>query len=152
MKADDRGVAGFFEDLPVLMFILAGVASLVLAGAISSRTAGEARRQTELDEAACSLAERLVSEICGGPDSGGRAPSLASIAGTNLQALAIQIEPGCTCSISLACLHPEYEWLYGSTGTPDEPGSCGYADLFFDAIGESGLVMVLELKVLVWEI
>jgi hypothetical protein len=59
MKADCDGVAGFFEDLPVLMFVLTGVFIVVAAGVWTSNTLEAQRTRNRLEL----LADGLLSEI-----------------------------------------------------------------------------------------
>ncbi len=150
MRLDDRGVAGFFEDLPVLMFILAGVASLVFTGLVSSETRSEDRLQSELDAAAQSLADNIIARLHQCEGSAGSIPSVRTLKQTDFDDLTADLSRGYRSSIGLVQLIPTCERIYGTVPPDDPPLSTGYAARFMDALNESGLAVILELRVIVW--
>lgn len=150
MRLDDKAVAGFFEDLPVLMFILAGVACLVSAGLVSVEVRNEGLLQSELDAAAQSLADNILARLRPDERSMGSLPSVHTLEQTDFNRLQAELSGGYRSSIGLVQLLPICERLYGSSGVEDPPLSTGYAARFMNAIDESGLVVILELRVIVW--
>lgn len=150
MRAECDGVAGFFEDLPVLMFVLAGVASLVLTSVFASERIASATRADELE----AIADRAVASVCSemltarGPDA---PPSLASIRSMNCSELMRQAVEGRDFALSIVCLHPSLgRVLHLSSNGTDMPGQTGYASELVNALADDGLVVVVDVRVIVW--
>lgn len=151
MRLDDKGVAGFFEDIPVLMFVLAGVASLAFSGLVAAEAREEGRLQSELENAAQSLADNIIDRLCNPQGIGGSAPSCESVDGTDFSLLAAELSNGYACGIGLVRLYPTFEWLHTTPRADDLPHSTGFGARLLNAIDTSGLEVVLELRVVVWK-
>ncbi len=146
MKADESAVGGFFEDLPVLAFVLAGVALLMSTGVYVSQRLDEARSEEEAD----ALAESLLLEVLGklrNQESSGVMPTVASVVGADL-AVSLNRVTGCT--VSVVMRHPNVEWLRVESFGVFEQSRTGYASALMNAIDDDGIVVILEVRVVAW--
>ena len=150
MKADCDGVAGFFEDLPVLMFVLTGVFIVVAAGVWTSNTL-EAQRMRDRLEA---LAEGLVNEVVLETEArlGGESfPTVSALSHLNLSHLAGGVLPAHRCSIAIIERYPEARWLvHWPDETPDSPIQAVGASRLLNAFDEHLMVVVVEVRTIVW--
>jgi len=150
MKADCDGVAGFFEDLPVLMFVLTGVFILVTAGVWTSNTL-EAQRMRDRLKA---LAEDLVNEIVLETEARPGRESLSTVSALsrlNLSHLAGGVLSDHRCSIAIIERYPEVRWLvHWSDETPGPPIQAIGAARLLNAFDEHLMVVVVEVRAIVW--
>jgi hypothetical protein len=150
MKADCDGVAGFFEDLPVLMFVLTGVFIVVAAGVWTSNTL-EAQRMRDRFE---SLAEGLVNEVVLEIEArlGGESlPTVSALSNLNLSHLAGGAMSAHRCSVAIIERYPEARWLvHWSDETADSPVQAVGAATLLNAFDEHLMVVVVEVRVIVW--
>jgi hypothetical protein len=150
MKADCDGVAGFFEDLPVLMFVLTGTFIVVAAGVWTSNTL-EARRVQDRLEA---LAEGLVNDIVLEIEArlGGESfPTVSSLSNLNLSHVAGGALSDHHCSVAIIERYPEVRWLvHWSYKTPDLPIQAVGAAKLLNAFDEHLMVVVVEVRAIVW--
>jgi hypothetical protein len=150
MRADRSGVAGFFEDLPVLMFVLSGVAALVLTSVFASERMAANRMDEQLDAVAKRIVDSVTSEMlfsCG-PDV---QPSVTAICAFNYSELVSQLSDGRGFALSILSLHPSFgRMLNISSDQRSMPRSTGYACGLLNAMDANGLSIVLEVRVVVW--
>jgi len=150
MRADRSGVAGFFEDLPVLMFVLSGVVALVLTSVFVSERMTADRMDEQLDVVAKRIVDSVASEMlfsCG-PDV---LPTVASICAFNYSDMVSQLSDGRSFALSVFSLHPSFGCMFNiSCGESSAPQSTGYASELLNALGDNGLIVVLEVRVVVW--
>lgn len=150
MKADDSGVAGFFEDLPVLMFVLVGVATLVLCGTWVSRSLNAIHDQEELD----SLAENLVNSVMSRllrPETPGLMPSVSSVQSVNVSDIASRVVGERHFVVAIIARYPAYAWLnIGSDNDTALPDATGYSSRLLNALDGSGRTTVIEVRAIVW--
>jgi hypothetical protein len=150
MKADCDGVAGFFEDLPVLMFVLTGVFIVVAASVWTSNTL-EAQRMRDRLEA---LAEGLVNEVVLETEArlGGESfPTVSALSNLNLSHVAGGVLSAHRCSIAVIERYPEVRWLvHWSDETPDSPIQAVGAARLLNAFDEHLMVVVVEVRAIVW--
>jgi hypothetical protein len=150
MNADCDGVAGFFEDLPVLMFVLTGVFILVAAGVWTSN-ALEAQRARDRLEA---LAEDLVNEIVLEVEArlGGESfPAVSALSNLNLSRLAVGVLSAHHCSVAMVERYPEVRWLvHWSDETSDSPIQAIGAARLLNALDDHLMVVVVEVRAIVW--
>ena len=150
-RIDDSAVAGFFEDIPVLLFVLAGVVSLVFSALLGAAQREERRLQSELDQLADSIADRVVGKLHHG-DVLGDTPTMATVMRTDLAAIASRLSLGHGCDICFVRVHPGFSWLSGTNHScEDPPVATGYASRLFNGLDDKGLIGILEVRVLVWE-
>ena len=110
MRADDRGVAGFFEDLPVLAFLLAGVFALVSSSAMVSETRLRERAETDLEQRTNDFADLLVVMLKDSyPDHG--IPDIGSISAVNVSEAASVALGDVQYMVAFVLVHPSIEWL-----------------------------------------
>ncbi len=149
MKADRDGVAGFFEDLPVLMFVLTGVFLIVGASIWTSSALGAQRVQDKLE----SLAEDLVNEVILEIEAhlGGESlPSISALSHLNLSNKAGGGYSTHSCAIAIIERYPEIRWLaYWSEETPDSPSQSVGAAKLLNAYDEHLMVVVVEVRAFV---
>lgn len=149
MIRKDDGVAGFFEDLPVLMFVLVGVSVLVMSAAWVHGELAERELETELDHEARRLAECVVASF---RSYWGVAPRLASIQEQNLSSV-IGLPSGsygCAVAVAITCPNPSVLATFAE-GDLAEALRTGFAKILFNAVDDHGLVLILEVRVIVWQ-
>jgi hypothetical protein len=150
MKADCDGVAGFFEDLPVLMFVLTGVFIVVAAGVFASNALEAQRMRDRLDGLAESLVNKVVLEIearLGGESL----PTVSALSNLNLSHLAVGVLSAHRCSIAVIERYPEVLWLaHWSDEASDSPIQAVGAARLIDALDEHLMVVVVEVRTVVW--
>jgi hypothetical protein len=149
MRADDSAVAGFFEDLPVLLIILAGVAVLVLSGAAASERLAEADLESELD----SLADRFVASLMVSlkRDPSMDHTSMALVASLNISRCASDALDDESWSVAIVLLSPSTEWLRADSSSETPPrAATGYSSSLFNVVLDDGSVGVVEVSAIVW--
>ncbi|MCU0858976.1 MAG: hypothetical protein MUE55_00060 [Thermoplasmata archaeon] len=146
MRFDERGVGGFAEDLPVMIFVLAGVCLLVGAAV----SAAEKARTGESDELE-SLAEVLVSEVMDG-FSVTETPTVTALRSFEIVNCAEPVLAGCDgWYVSLRSVHPEIELLQSSGSLPDQaPGATGSCSRLINACDDDMMIVVVEVRAVVW--
>ena len=150
VRGDDSAVAGFFEDLPVLMFVLAGVLCLVLTSAWVSKVELQQKREAELERAAEDIAYRLLDFIRGS-DPGAPFPMMDSIEGMDVSDAAGP-DSGLGYSVAIVERYPDTSWMRTMTsGLCDGVMSTGSCCVMFNARDDLGNVVVLEVRVIVWQ-
>ncbi len=146
--ADEDGVAGFFEDLPVLMFVLAGVSCLVMSGAWVATETAERDMEASIRNSAVRYARDLVLSLT---SEWGTIPQVTSIMAKNLTSRAEPDPTVCGFTVSVALLGPNQSVLVAESRGKALDASCtGFARVVFNAIDERGLVQILEARVIVW--
>ena len=150
MRADRSGVAGFFEDLPVLMFVLSGVVALVLTSVFVSERMTADRMDGQLDAVAKRIVDSVASEMlfsCG-PEV---LPTVNSICAFDYSDLVSQLSDGRGFALSVFSLHPSFGCMLSiCSDQSSAPRSTGYASELLNALDDNGLIMVLEVRVVVW--
>ncbi len=147
---DRAGVAGFFEDLPVLMFVLVGVSVLVLSAAWVARENAERQAEESLDEAARRIAGNLIASFLTEP---GSMPRVSSLEGRNLSEAVTRIMPAAVSGFSVAVsqLYPGPVAINAQMYGDEAEGSrTGFARAVFNGVDDHGLVLVLEVRIIVW--
>lgn len=146
MKADEQAVAGFFEDLPVLALILAGVALLLATGAAVAGRLDAARAHDDLEALAHEFLLGIIVQV-GNPENPHILPMLDRVL-----AVDIRDAPGGLSGymMSMTLRHPSVQLLRTeATGVP--PSSItGYDSALLNAVDDRGFVVILEVRVVVW--
>ena len=148
VRRDDEGVAGFFEDLPVLMLVLAGVTVLVASSACVSHQNAAAEAEMNLDETAQDMIQSLLRTIRTqiGPE-----PRIPSLEGTGLQSAVADFSEGRSFSLTIAGVYPVKHLVVAVTvGDPGSACSTGFACAQFIALDDQGFSVILEARVIVW--
>jgi hypothetical protein len=149
MRADDAAVAGFFEDLPVLLIILAGVSVLVLSGVVASERLAEAEREIELDQTASRFVASIMTSLVRDPSMDHT--SVALLVSLNISRCACDALDGESWSASLVLLGTFAEWLRTESSAGTQPlADTGYSACLLNAVMDDGLIGVVEVTVLVW--
>jgi hypothetical protein len=150
MRVDCSGVAGFFEDLPVLMFVLSGVVALVLTSVFVSERMTADWMDEQLDVVAKRIVDSIASEMlfsCG-PDV---LPTVDSICAFNYSDKVSQMSDGRSYALSVFSLHPSFGCLLDICSDQNAtPRSTGYASELLNALDDTGLTIILEVRVVVW--
>lgn len=146
MRFDDRAVGGFFEDLPVLAFVLAGVLSVSGTAAWTGNELAEAGQLDTLERSAASLVSVIVSDL---RDSEVML-TLEMTAAANLSSASDVLAEGIGHYVTIWCVHPFRELLlsYGDVG--DEPTLVGSDSSFVNMLCDEGVVGVSEVRAIVW--
>lgn len=147
MRRDTDGVGGFFEDLPVLAFVLAGVLSVAGTASWTGEALSDGEVREGLESAARHLAASVAIELAGA----GALPSTDSVRGANLSG-PLDGLPEDTCAlVSVWCLHPDPEPLIVAATAEGDPPEAFSARALLNVLCEGGVVGIAEVRVLVWE-
>lgn len=149
MKADRAAVAGFFEDLPVLLFVLAGVTTLVLTSVFVAERLELQKKQKDLEEAARNLANVIVrkARLYAGPDL---LPLVSYLSSLNISD---EVAPGGTIdfAVSVFVVHPLVKCILDYSTNPDAiPRLTGSALRLANAIDDQCGIVILEVRTLAW--
>ena len=149
MKKDERGVAGFFEDLPVLLFVLAGTFTIVVSAWNASQVVVSGEENKALERLTERCAALLLSEIAGEhPET---VITVASVCSTKLIDIATEFLDGSAFCLSIVMVHPELEWLLQesdrSGGVPER--ACSVSRLL-NALADDGCTAILVVRIIVW--
>lgn len=149
MKRDELGVAGFFEDLPVLMFVLAGTFTIVISSLDASDVVVLNRKNMELDRLASRCADLLLFELLG--QGQGIAVSVGSVCSTRLCQVADEFLEGRCFQMGIVMLHPEVKWLcQNPMRSADWPERASSASRLFNALTGDGQSAILVVRIVVW--
>jgi hypothetical protein len=144
---DRSAVAGFFEDIPVLLIILVGVMSLVLSGVVAAERAQHIENQKQLDLLASRLIDSVAINVA--PDPAVEHASMVAFASLNATRCAANVLDDESFGISVIQLYPSMEWI--QTRSPDpQRQDTGYASRLFNARLDDGSIGVLEVVAFVW--
>lgn len=147
---DEEGVGGFFEDLPVLAFVLLGVFVLVTAGIVASRAVSERREAESLACAAESILTAVTSHLLS-PNGVGGTLTAAAMRQMDLRAISDNVSCCDGYCVSVVMLHPLTEWLASATvGNPHVAILTGFCQRFMNAACDGGSIGIVEVRVLAW--
>jgi len=150
MRKDDHAVAGFFEDLAVMVFILAGVSLLISSYASSSLVAQAQAEQERLDYLAEDFVTRVVS-LAMEAGEGPAGPSVSVLRGLDLPTVAQRSLAGRCVAASISVLHPYPQVVISfSSEEPYDPLVTGYSEELMNAVDEAGMVVIVEVRCVVW--
>jgi len=146
MRSDEAAVGGFAEDLPVMVFVLAGVCMLV-GSAVDAADRVEAGPGDELEL----VAEMLVSEVIDAACVAAL-PTTAGLRSLNVSDCVHAIAASCEGShLSLRSVYPVPELLLSWGAFPVErPEATGSFSRLVNALDDEGLVIVVEVRAVVW--
>lgn len=147
MRGDTEAVGGFFEDLPVLAFVLAGVLSVAGTASWTSVMLADDERCEALELAASQLLVRVVSEIRGGDVL----PTTEAVKRANLSSPMSELPDGVVSLVSVWCVHPVNECLLTVSRCDGEPTIACSESVFINALCDGGMIGILEVRVLVWD-
>ena len=149
MIRNSEGVAGFFEDLPVLIFVLVGVSVLVMSAAWVSRQNVERELEMGLDDEAFRVAEAVLESF---RSDWGAVPRITSIQAKNLSSIN-GVASGCDgYAVTVSQLYPGLSVLAtDAAGNPGDSCRTGYGSILFNGVDDHGLIQILEVKVIVWQ-
>ncbi|MCU0853069.1 MAG: hypothetical protein MUC90_07465 [Thermoplasmata archaeon] len=149
MRHDDAAVGGFFEDLPVLVLVLCGVAAIVSASVWSSGQIADEQSVRELDEIAQRFVDRLVEAAL--QVEGGGYPSVDKLRVLNISRLAMGLPKAIGYAVSIVEIYPSLEWLlqYVSDGKPISTDASASIRLV-NAIDPWSRIVIVEARVIVW--
>lgn len=148
MRIDTLGVAGFFEDLPVLLLVLAGVSSVALTGAWCAEQHVESAREEGLS----ATAEAIVRSTLFAASDGGSSPlSVDALFALDPEDLT---DAGSACAgwvVVIEVVHPMY-WRHElPSGTPSPcTTDLGWASELVNAAYEGDLVAIVEVTGVAW--
>lgn len=147
MRRDTDAVGGFFEDLPVMAFVLAGVLSVAGTASWTAGRLADIEGDKELAAQASRVVTSLVAELGAAPYP----PSSEGLGAVNISAYADSVPPGYGCMVSIWCVHPEVLQLpLAATGEVGPGESCAYRS-FVNVACDDGSIGILEVRAVVWE-
>jgi hypothetical protein len=144
---DRSAVAGFFEDIPVLLIVLVGVMSLVLSGVVAAGRTQHIENQKQLDLLASRLIDSIAINVA--PDPSIEHASLVAFSSLNFTRCAADVLADESFGISIIQLYPATEWIRIRPADPQGQDT-GYASRLFNARSDSGTIGVLEVVAIVW--
>jgi|GEM_PF-1692842 len=143
------GVAGFFEDLPVLMTVLLGVAAIVFAGTWVAKQNQERSADEELSEVAGDICRAVLTRVA---MDLGDTPRLSSLADVDFLQIGEKEARGHSFSVTVAMLFPEQRIVASAiVGDPSDAISTGFACLPFNALDDHGLSVPMEVRTIAWQ-
>lgn len=151
MIRSDDAVGGFFEDLPVLAFVLLGTFVLVSTSVFTSSEMSEARELQRLEVLAGDIIKTMIMHMTGA-DRLVYTVTVAALRDMSLASLvdrfADDLQGYC---VSVVALYPCNEWLTSAArGDSSSAVSTGFARTFLNATFDDGLIGVIEVTALVW--
>jgi hypothetical protein len=146
MRSDTDAIGGFFEDLPVLAFVLAGVLSVSGTATWVGWSMEDAARERSLEDVASSLVSAVVLSLRVNSD----VPTVEHIAGSNLSAPIERLGTDMGYVITVWCVHPYRELLLSAEHGWSGPSTSGFHREFMNVACPGGLVGVVEVRALVW--
>lgn len=149
MKQDERGVVGFFEDLPVLMFVLAGTFTIVVSTWNASQVVVSREENKELARLTDRCADLLLSELVG--EQSGTVVTVASVCSTRLTQIVAEFLEGRGFCMSIVMVHPELKWILQNPGRSGEASerACS-ASRLVNALTDGGYTAILAVRIVVW--
>ena len=148
MRRDDVGVAGFFEDLPVLVFILAGTLTILISFVSVSGAIQSEEREENLGILANRSLDLIVAELL--LDSPAACVNICSVCETELRNMIEEFLGGPCFAISVVMVHPELKWL-SNTPVPEQlPAHACSSSRLLNGFTDDGRIGVLLVRVLVW--
>jgi hypothetical protein len=148
MRDDRRGIGGFIEDIPVLLFVLAGVTTLIGASVWAAGFRSEIVKADELDGVA---EESLGRVLCALSDGANGYISVDRMGDLNLSWMRLRVSDGVGWLVSVKVIHPWVEQLVLAEGDGSCRASCsGCGRALLNApYGTDGSAIV-EVTALVW--
>jgi hypothetical protein len=149
VKPDERGVAGFFEDLPVLMFVLAGTFTIVVSAWNASQVVISREEDKALELLTDRCAELLLSELVG--EHPWTVVTVASVCSTRLTQIVAEFLEGREFCMSIVMVHPELKWILQAPGRSGEaPERACSASRLINALTDGGYTAILAVRIVVW--
>ena len=146
---DDRGVAGFFEDLPVLVFVLAGTFVIVTSSATVSVELQSDERYKDLETIVNRSLNLVVRSLL--EDSSMNGITVRSISESKLALTLSDLLKGFDYSMTITMLHPNLTvvcWVSGPTG--EMPADAFSESRLLNCITDDGRIGILMVRLLVW--
>ncbi|MGD9962435.1 MAG: hypothetical protein AB7S97_00825 [Thermoplasmata archaeon] len=140
-------VGGFFEDLPVLAFVLAGVLSVAGTASWASGMLSEDEWCEELERSASQLVAAVVAELRGVDIL----PTVEAVRQADVSSLMRALPEGTHGLVSVWSVHPVTERLLMVGSCEGEPLLARSESMLMNAVFDGGAVGILEVRVLVWD-
>lgn len=146
VRSDEAAVGGFAEDLPVLMFVLAGVCMLVVS-AVNATQDAQGVPGPELEHRAELFAEGILDVACVAD-----IPTVSGLRSLNISDCLQPLAGDCTGSfVTVRSVYPTADTLLSWGSLPTErPDAAGCCSRLADALDDDGTVVVVEVTVIVW--
>lgn len=148
MRDDRRGVGGFLEDVPVLVFVLAGVVALIGTSVWAAGVRSDLVREAELESLADELVDQTLWDLFDGVDS---CVSVDRVERLDLSHLSGRVPDGTGWLVSVNVVHPWVEQLVFAQGGHQEEVAyvcCGWK--FINAPYGADGSAVVKVTALVW--
>jgi hypothetical protein len=148
MKSDTGAVGGFFEDLPVLAFVLAGVLSVAGTACWASELLSDGERSDAVEHSASQLIVGIVLEM----QDSDVLPTVEAVRSANLSDPIGALSDRFSCLVSIWHIHPGNERLMVVGSCEGAPALACSARVLMNVICDDGAVGILEVRVFVWEV
>ena len=103
MRVDERGIGGFVEDLPVLVFVLAGAVAVVSTASWTIEARVDAREQTAADALAADIIDALLFDLSEG---GVRGVYISELRALNATTIQTYVADEVDWALSILIIHP----------------------------------------------
>lgn len=147
MRQDTSAVGGFFEDLPVLAFVLAGVLSVASTACWSAEELAGGDVLDDLSREAGRALKAAVGSLQPHPCF----PTLESVRVANLSGISQVLGDEYGWMASVWSLHPEVRQILVSGQLGSDPMFARSAESLINAICDDGTIAILEVRVVVWQ-
>jgi hypothetical protein len=149
VRSDDSAIAGFFEDLPVLLIVLAGVATLVLSGVSASERLSRESAQRALDNTAARFVDSIMLSLSKSLTD--QHVSLSAIMSVNVSSCTSGVLCHESYRVAFVELYPEVRWLRVEPNAADLSGTdTGFASHLINTVMNDGAVGVVGVTAFVW--
>jgi len=146
---DQSGVGGFFEDLPVLMFVLAGTVTVIVSATFSVEVLASQEADKALERLATRCVDLIVAEIMDG--HGGVAVIAGALCATKIDRALQDFLGDGEFFASIVMIHPESKRLCTIREAPTEiAGRASSASRMINVLVENGLTGIVVVRALVW--
>ena len=147
MRGDERGVGGFIEDIPVLVFVLAGVLTLIGTGAWATAYQADDAREDTLRRLATDAIDRVLWMVSGGIDGD---LDVEAIGSRNVSDAFAGVPEGNGWLLSIDMLHPRAEQLLLISSTlAGNPADSASESRLLNAVSD-GMSAMVRVTVVVW--
>ena len=149
MKADVRGVGGFLEDLPVLVFVLIGTMAVISTSVLVAEKRAEIRSLALADREAEKLLDELLALFSCGSD---RSISIERLRAANASQVGGLCPLDYRWQVSVIVIHPWTETINVQCEACAQIGlgERGYANRVVNALYGTGGSAFVEVSCVVW--
>ena len=148
MRIDERGIGGFVEDLPVLVFVLAGAVAVISTTSWVIEVRADAREQTAADALAADLIDALLFDLSEG---GVRSVLISELRALNATTIQKYVADELDWALAILVMHPWTESVEVTSDgcVMDTANVVGYANRMMTAQYDAGAYAFVEVRCVV---